>query len=273
MRDPWASRPRSNEALGRECQERFAEGDMRYAVLLAILMQTRAYTSPSRDTIMVGPSWLGSDDGHTSLEFDLTNSTDRAITAWTISIQAERSDGTAKQVGMGKDAYAAYAGLIPDRGDFIRPHATVHFSERLSDLFGTSPPDPAQRFLVTVTCVIFADRTWTGDAAKVKAYFADRERAYVALTDVITALRKARVNAVGIDALRAALSELNKPGQRDPDSSIKTRMRTNLETAIKMSSRDPAGADENMGLWLSSAEARLQATQDHKLQGPPAEIK
>jgi hypothetical protein len=81
------------------------------------------------------------------------------------------------------------------------------------------------------------------------------------------------VNAVGIDALRAALVELNKPGERDPDNPIKTRMRANLDIAIKMSSHDPAGADENMQLWLSSAEARWRATQDHKDQGPQAEIR
>jgi len=244
-----------------------------HAVLIAILMQTPRTTSPSRDAIVVGPSWLGADHGHTSLEFDLTNKTDRAVTAWTISIQAERSDGTVIRVGSGRDAYAAYEGLIPDRGDFIRPQAAVHFSQRLSDLFGPSAGTGVDRFLVSVTCVIFADRTWTGDAGKVQSYFADRERAYLALSDVIAALRTARVNAQGIDALHAALTELNKPGQRDPDNTIKTRMRTNLDTAIKMSSRDPAGADENLQLWLSSAEARWRATQDHKAQGPQAEIK
>jgi hypothetical protein len=158
--------------------------------LIAILLQTPGTTSPSRDAIVVGPSWLGSDEGHASLEFDLTNKTDRAVTAWTISIQAERSDGTVIRVGSGRDAYAAYEGLIPDRGDVIRPHASVHFSQRLSDLFGPSAASGVDRFLVSVTCVIFADRTWTGDAGKVQSYFADRERSYAALTDVVAALRK-----------------------------------------------------------------------------------
>src|SRR3954462_2149973 len=130
---------------------------MRYAVLLAILMQTPGSALPPGSAILFGSTSLGSKGGYTTLEFDLTNSTETAITAWQINIQAEGSDGTVIGRGIGKDAYAAYAGLIPDRGDFIRPHATVHFSERLSDLFGTEAPDPIRRFLVDVRGVIFAD--------------------------------------------------------------------------------------------------------------------
>ncbi len=246
---------------------------MRYAALLAILAQTPGSAVPSRDAISVGPVSLGSDSGHPSVEFDLTNTTEKAITAWQVSIQAERSDGTVIRRGMGRDAYAAYAGLVPDRGDFIRPHATVHVSARLSDLFGPSTADPIQRLLVGVRGVIFADRTWTGEAREVQGFFALREQAYLGLTDVITALRKARVNAQGVDALQAALSELNKPDQGDPDNAIKVIMRRNLENAIKKSARDPTGADVDMRLWLTTFEAYWQAAQDHRIQGPQADVK
>jgi hypothetical protein len=149
----------------------------------------------------------------------------------------------------------------------------VHFSERLSDLFGTSAPDPMRRFLVDVRGVIFADRTWTGEAGAVQVFFGLRERTYLGLTDVIAALRTARVNAQGVAAIQAALSELDKPDQRDPDNVTKVIMRRNLDIALKMSARDPAGADEDMRLWLTDAEARWQVTQIQRVQGPQADIK
>lgn len=246
---------------------------MRYAVLLAILAQALGPAVAAPSAILVGPVSLGSDNGHATLEFDLTNSTETAITAWQVSIQADFSDGTVIRRGEGKDAYLAYAGVIPDRGVYIRPHATVRFRDRLSDLLGPSASSAIPQFKVGVTCVIFANRTWRGDPHAVEGYFARRERAYLGLTDVITALRKARVNAQGIDALQTALSALNVPGQQDPDNPEKVVMRRNLEIALKMSARDPARADANMQLWLTSAEAHWQAAQDHRVQGDQADIK
>lgn len=223
--------------------------------------------------IVVGPVSLGSDAGQPSVEFDLTNGTDKAVTAWQVTIEAALTDGTVRQTAMAKDAYLAYEGLIPDRGDFIRPHADVHVSVRLADLFGALPLGSVQRLAASGRSVIFADRTWSGDADKVRRTFADRDRAQVALTDVINALRKARLSAQGLAALRAALSEMNKPDQQDRDNAVKVTMRKNLETAINATSRASVTPDEQMRTWLASLERRWQVTQEHSIQGPQADIK
>jgi hypothetical protein len=149
----------------------------------------------------------------------------------------------------------------------------VHVSVRLADLFGALSSSPVQGVAVSGKSVIFADRTWTGDPDKVRRIFADRDRAQVALTDVISALRKARLSAQGIDALRAALSEMSRRDQQDLDNAVKVMMRRNLEAAINGSSREPSTPDDQMRTWLTSLERRWQATQEHRIQGPQAEIK
>jgi hypothetical protein len=251
------------------------EVDMGPAIFafVVILTQTPAPTPVRADAlgIAVFRASLGVDRAQTSVEFDLTNQTAKAVTAWQVAIEARLADGTVRQTAMAKDAYLAYEGLIPDRGDFIRPHAEVHVSVRLADLFGALPPGSVQRLAVIGRSVVFADRTWTGDADKVRTIFAERDRTQVALMEVITALRKARLTAQGTDALRAALSEMNRQDQQDPDNAVKVTMRRNLQSAIDASPSEASPPDEQMRIWLASLEKRRQVTQEHMVQGPRAD--
>jgi hypothetical protein len=86
-------------------------------------------------------------------------------------------------------------------------------------------------------------------------------------------MQKLPANLVTLVGIECRASFDDQQDQRDPDSVIKVIMPRNLDIALKMSARDPAGAGENMRLWLTEAEARWQVTQDHRVQGPQADIK
>jgi hypothetical protein len=244
--------------------------NMVYALLLAVLAQSPPSSVPPSGPIVVGTATVGSlRSGEATAEFDLTNSTDKAITAWRVTIDAVRTDGMVLRFTLAKDGYASYAGALPDQGHFIAPRSTVHISEVLNK----ESPGSIQRVDVGVKSVIFADRTWAGDSDDVRVFFAGRERDYAALTDVINALRKGSLSAHGVDSLRVALTELNRPDLQDSDHVLKQMMRKNLDNAIRVMPPTSSSPDQSLRAWLTFFEARWQAAQDHRVQGVRANIK
>src|SRR5260221_11366103 len=107
---------------------------MVYAVLLAVLAQSPPSSVPLSGPIVVGTRTVGSlTSGQATAEFDLTNGTDKAITAWRVAIDAVGGDGMGLRFTLAKDGYASYAGALPDQGNFIGPRSTVHVSEGLNN--------------------------------------------------------------------------------------------------------------------------------------------
>jgi hypothetical protein len=199
-----------------------------------------------------------------TVEFDLVNNTGNTITAWGVAFVANRQDGQSDTNGYGADGYKEYASLIPvpesDSG-LIAPHSIIHASTTLS----TPLTVPIVRLQSSVTFVVFADGSWWGDDAATRRLFTQREARCVALYEMVTALRKARLSAKGRDSLVSALSNLDALAPGSAGQAIV--MRRNIQRVLN----DPTmkgNPDELLAQWLLQAEAQWQAADQLRHQGP-----
>jgi hypothetical protein len=201
-----------------------------------------------------------------TVEFDLVNNTSNTVTAWEVAFVANRLDGQIEAVGFGADGYKEYAHLIPvpDSGSgVIAPHGIIHSSTML----GTPLAVSIVRLQSSVSFAVFADGSWWGDEAATRKLFTQRESRCVALYEMFTALRKARVSAKGRDSLVAALSNLDAvtPGY---GAGLAIVVRRNIQRALDGDPKTIGNPDDLMALWLLQTEAEWQAADQQRHQGP-----
>jgi hypothetical protein len=201
-----------------------------------------------------------------TVEFGLVNNTSNIVTAWEVAFVANRQDGQTEITGFGADGYKEYANLIPvpeSGSGVIAPHRIIHSSTTLSTPLTVS----IVRLQSSVSFAVFADGSWWGDEAATRKLFTQRESRCVALYEMVTALRKARVSAKGRDSLVAALSNLDAltPG---PGAGVAIVMRRNIKRILD---GDPTMNDNPDALlvhWLLQTEAEWQAADQQRHQGP-----
>ena len=201
-----------------------------------------------------------------TVEFDLVNNTGNTVTAWEVAFIANRQDRQTDAIGFGADGYKEYANLIPvpETGSgVIEPHGIIHSSTTLSTPLTVS----IVGLQSSVTFAVFADGSWWGDESAVRKLFTKRESRCVALYEMVTALRKARVSARGRDSLVAALSNLDAvtPGY---GAGLAIVVRRNIQRALDGDPKTIGNPDDLMAHWLLQTEAEWQAADQQRRQGP-----
>jgi hypothetical protein len=203
---------------------------------------------------------LGSDPtGPLVDEFQIANNTDRAVTAWNVVVEATLSDGRTTSKSLSSDAYASYARGSGNEGKFIRPHASLRASVPLDVANGLT----VTRIQSSVKWAIFADGSWTGDAAEVRRMFERRAQNKQTFAFIVSALRAGLATGRGSESLQVALDRMNTPDQDDADNPHKAVMRRNLEQALK-GRFAPLPANELLRRWILDSEALWTAADEHR---------
>lgn len=85
---------------------------------------------------------------------------------------------------------------------------------------------------VSVSFLVFADRTSIGDPRAINEIFEERERSSKAWTVILTALRAGEAAGGNREGIPIALQYLNSPNQEDFEQSDKRIMRRQLQAAL-----------------------------------------
>ena len=196
---------------------------MREALLALLLLSAQRDPVPSRRPVAItGPAVMESEHkGLLELQYDLINRSPHAITGWGFRYEITMADGKKRSGGIGLLGPLEETGREP-----LQVPAGV--TARQSQVVHPVSTSPVVEVSVSLTWVIFADRSSFGDAREIDAAFASRERRYQEEVFVVEKLRAAQREASGIDALRAALRSLDGAGT--PES--RTHVRGNLQRGI-----------------------------------------
>ena len=220
-------------------------------------------SQPSKAPIILSDATIGEAwDKTPTADLQIFNNTGVAVTAWSVGLVTTMADGRTEKTAEGVDAYGAFAGVYSDDGRaVIPPHGSLRVSLSAGSRGGTGivSVSPSLRY------VIFADRSWMGDAAGVKERFEARRRDFEAFTVILRAFQSARESAAGDASLHAALANLNNSDLQDFGDHHKVTMRQNLKRAIE----GKVQGDEFMRLSMESIAARLKAADEHRRPAAP----
>jgi hypothetical protein len=252
----------------------YGPGESAKVIPVPLITNTRVEATPPSGPALVTLSNVvlsempGGEPGSSmrTVEFDLVNNTSNTVTAWAVAFLANRQDGQTEATEFGADGYKEYANLIPvpqSGSGVILPHGSTHSSTMLS----TPVTVPVARLNASVRFAVFADGSWWGDESAVRKLFTERESRCLALYEMVTALRKARVSARGRDSLVAALSNLDAvtPGY---GAGLAIVVRRNIQRALDGDPKTTGNPDDLMVHWLLQTEAEWQAADQQRRLGP-----
>ena len=221
-------------------------------VLLAVTAQR---DNPRPYVVLSNPHIVEADTpGYAELAYELTNNTARAVTGWGIRYEMRFDDGTKRSGGFGVLGPLREDGVPGDR------RVVAHSTQRQTHLFSPRGRYPGSDVTVTLEWAIFADRSFIGDAAGVKEAFDSRERRYQQESFVARALRAAREEGTGVDALRAALRRVNEaPEEMTP---WLVHVRGNIQRALD--GKVPLDPDAYLATLIQSAESERDRVDAHR---------
>jgi hypothetical protein len=234
-------------------------------VLLWIAIGTSAQQPPGELVVASSPLVVAGPNGLTVAEFDVTNKTGQAVTAWDVLVEATLSNGTLSARGTAPDGYGAYAGVYPDNNVFIRPHASVRRQVLLSVPTGVT----VVGVRAVLRCAIFADGSWIGDAERARSVFTQRERDRDTYGFIAAALRAGYAAGAGPDGLKVALDRLSTKDQEDYGNPLKEVMRQNLQRALERKAQ--GSPNELLRILVLQTEANwvaADASRRPKPSGP-----
>lgn len=194
-----------------------------------------------------------------AVQFTLENRSGKDVTAWGVNILCTRPDGTKSKRSYMAETFAGYENLPQSETSskkLLRAHDAI-------TPMVTLEPSGCNDVSVSVSFLVFADRTSVGDARAVNEVFEKRERISKALTDIVTALRAGQMAGGNREGLSVALQYLNSPNQQDYEHWDKRIMRRQLHAALRQA---PGGMpiDQALIVLLDRAERALEAVNKHK---------
>lgn len=169
-----------------------------------------------------------------TLDFDVTNRSDQAVTAWSIQYTIQFSDGTFRNGGIGIDAILEYAGVSLSREPRDQRVVPARSTVRVR---APGPIDLTPRKGVTVERVasitldyaIFANEASTGPQRRAGLAILKRGREADAIASMLPVLIDARNAGSTPDALRTAIGKLKALDQPDFLSADAYGARQNLQ--------------------------------------------
>jgi hypothetical protein len=202
-----------------------------------------------------------------TLDFDVTNRANQAMTAWSIRYTIQFSDGTSRDGGIGTDAILEYAGIWhprePRTGRVVPARSTL----RVRSL---GPVDLTPRKGLTVDRVrsislayaVFADETSIGEQRFAGLAILDRGRRADAIASMLPILIEARQAGSTVEALRAALAQIKAKDRPDFLSGETYSTRQNLQ--LFLDGRLQFDPGDYLRDWTEELEARRAAYDAHR---------
>ena len=225
------------------------------ALVTALLAVTAQRDNPRPYVVLSNPHIVEAETpGYEELAYELTNNTAQAVTGWGIRYEVTFDDGTKRTGGFGM--------LGPFRESDPPGHRPVvaYSAERKTHILGPRGRSPARDVTVTLQWAIFSDRSFIGDATGVKDAFESRERSYQQHSFVANALRAAREEGTGVDALRAALRRVSEgPEEMKP---WLVHVRGNIQRALD--SKVPLNPDAYLAALIQRAESERDRFDAHR---------
>ena len=223
-----------------------------HAVLIVLLIG-QTPRDIARPAVTVSNAVMIPAEGYESLEFRITNNTAQAITGYGVQIEVTWTDGKTTREGLGMlgplDEDDPRGGSIPARAAGSARHPWAR------------PGDyPPREVVVTLQWAIFADGSFVGDPAGVKDAFASRERQYRQEVFVLKALRAAQQAGTGLEALRAALRNVEEAPEEM--NAALTHVRGNLQRALN--GQVTIAPDVYLFNLIRSAEERRDRFDAHR---------
>jgi hypothetical protein len=231
------------------------KGSILLPFITALLAFTTQRDNPRPYVVVSNPHIVEAETPeYEELAYELTNNTAKAVTGWGIRYELRFDDGTTRSGGFGV--------LGPLREGDPPNHRPIdaHSAQRQTHLLGPRGRYPARDVTMTLQWAIFADRSFIGDATGVKEAFESRERGYRQHSFVANALRAARDEGTGLDALRAALRRVNEAPEEM--KSWLVHVRGNIQRALD--GKVPLDSDEYLASLIRSAEAERDRLDAHR---------
>ena len=194
-----------------------------------------------------------------AVEFTLENRSDKDVTAWGVNLRCTRADGTTNTRFYVQETLGSYEGLTPAE---VRSRKVL-FSHGAITPVVVLEPSGCTAVSVSVSFLVFADRTSIGDPRAIGEIFEERERASKAWTLILTALRAGQAVGDNSDGVGVALQYLNSPNQEDFEQSDKRLMRRQLQAALGRG-RGVMTIDQYLKILVDRAQQSLEAVNKHK---------
>lgn len=194
-----------------------------------------------------------------AVQFTLENRSGKDVTAWGVNMLCTRPDGTTSKSSYLGETLGSYEGLTPTE---------VHSKKVLLSHGATTPmvvlqPSGCTDVSVSVSFLVFADRTSIGDPRAINEIFEERERSSKAWTVILTALRAGEAAGGNREGIPIALQYLNSPNQEDFEQSDKRIMRRQLQAALGRG-RGGMTIDQYLKVLVDRAQHTLEAVDKHK---------
>jgi hypothetical protein len=225
------------------------------AFVTALLAVTAQRDNPRPYVVLSNPHIVEAETPeYEGLAYELTNNTAQAVTGWGIRYEVRFDDGTKRSGGFG------VLGPLQEGGPPGHRRVAAHSAQRETHPLGPRGRYPATNVTATLEWAIFADRSFIGDATGVKRAFESRERVYQEYSFVANALRSAREEGTGVDALRAALRRVNAgPEEMQP---WLAHMRGNIQRALD--GKVPLDPDAYLTSLIQRAESERDRIDAHR---------
>lgn len=240
-------------------------------MLLLILLGLGLIEAQQPDKLVnaMDPVIVDAPDGRRTVEVDLTNKANQAVTYWMISINYMLSNGHVEHRGHSRDLYPAFArsDRDPEKDGVIPARGTVRVVINLGETEGLS----VISVKTAIEEAVFADGSWFGEPAAIQEVFARRTRDEREQAFVLASLKAGAASASGLDALRVALQRLERRWPNDPDESATRMMRLNLRMAIDGTINTPP--DEFLAYSIDAVERAWGVADTHRRAKPAFPIK